>query len=286
MTLYLGCPMWGLNTWVGSFFPSGTKQRDFLATYSRRLNTVEGNTTFYAVPDVSTVERWRDETPPVFLFCLKVPQEISHSKRLRQIEADLAEFTDRLQRLQDRCGPTFLQLPPTFGGALFPLLQDFIQAWPRQFKLAVEPRHEDYLGQGSMAQAFQALLRQHDMALCEFDTRGLRSDTTQSDAIVRGARERKPDFEPSFIRPASFAFVRYCGHPQVDQNEVWLSEWADHIGQWLTRGDDVYFFTHHPDDTYAPEVARRLHRLIAARVALPDLPSWGEAPPPQPSLFG
>ena len=40
--------MWGLKTWVGSFFPKGTKQKDFLATYSRRLNTVEGNTTFYS----------------------------------------------------------------------------------------------------------------------------------------------------------------------------------------------------------------------------------------------
>ncbi len=54
MPLYLGCPIWGLKGWVGNFFPAGAKQRDFLALYSRRLNTVEGNTTFYAIPDPAT----------------------------------------------------------------------------------------------------------------------------------------------------------------------------------------------------------------------------------------
>lgn len=70
--------MWGLKAWVGSFFPAGAKQREFLALYSRRLQTVEGNTTFYATPDVATVERWRAETPPGFRFCFKFPQSISH----------------------------------------------------------------------------------------------------------------------------------------------------------------------------------------------------------------
>ena len=87
MSLYLGCPIWGLKGWVGNFFPAGAKQRDFLALYSRRLNTVEGNTTFYAIPDQTTVERWRDETPPGFKFCLKFPKIISHQLRLRNAEA-------------------------------------------------------------------------------------------------------------------------------------------------------------------------------------------------------
>lgn len=286
MTLYLGCPMWGLKTWVGGFFPTGTKPKEFLATYSRRLNTVEGNTTFYALPDAATVERWRDETPPGFRFCLKVPQEISHRKRLRQIDADLAAFTDRLQRLGDRCGPTFLQLPPSFNGQQFAALQAFVEVWPRTFKLAIEPRHPDFFGQSSTAQRFAALLQQHNMAVCEFDTRGLRSNSVPVDSTVMEARQRKPDFAPTFVRPASFAFVRYCGHPQVDQNDVWLSEWAGHIGDWLKRGDDVYCFTHHPDDTHAPDVARRLHGLIAKHNPLPELPTWDKPPPQQPSLFG
>jgi uncharacterized protein YecE (DUF72 family) len=44
---YIGCAVWGYKEWVGELFPSGSKNADFLALYSRRLTTVEGNTTFY-----------------------------------------------------------------------------------------------------------------------------------------------------------------------------------------------------------------------------------------------
>jgi len=44
---YIGCAVWGYKDWVGELFPSGSKNADFLSLYSRRLTTVEGNTTFY-----------------------------------------------------------------------------------------------------------------------------------------------------------------------------------------------------------------------------------------------
>ncbi len=51
MSLYLDCPVWTYKGWIGSFFPEGTKQTNFLREYARRLKTVEGDTTFYAVPN-------------------------------------------------------------------------------------------------------------------------------------------------------------------------------------------------------------------------------------------
>ena len=50
MNLYIGCPIWSWKGWVGNFYPEGTKPAEFLHEYARRLTTVEGNTTFYAVP--------------------------------------------------------------------------------------------------------------------------------------------------------------------------------------------------------------------------------------------
>src|ERR1700704_6509692 len=103
--LYLGAPIWANKAWVGTFFPEGTRQREFLSLYSRRLNTVEGNTTFYGIPSAETVTRWRDETPPGFKFCLKFPKAITHERRLRDAEVETAEFADRLRLLDDRAGP-------------------------------------------------------------------------------------------------------------------------------------------------------------------------------------
>jgi len=272
MTLYLGCPAWSLKTWVGNFFPSGTKQRDYLAQYSRRFSTVEGNTTFYALPDAATVERWRDETPDGFKFCLKVPQTISHHKRLHGCEAETAQFIDRLQRLRDRCGPAFLQLPPMFTGRNLAALAAFLAAWPHELALAVEPRHSDFFG-GPAEADFEALLRQHNAARCIFDTTALFSVPKTYNAMVLDAQSRKPRFPKRTTLTAHFAFVRYVSHPDVPANQPWLQPWAKQVADWLNAGSNVYFFGHHPDDTHAPAVVRLLHTYVQAHTPILPLPT-------------
>ncbi len=285
MAFYLGCPIWGLKTWVGNLFPKGTKPKDFLAIYSRRLNTVEGNTTFYALPDVDTIVRWRDATPSGFKFCLKVPQSISHYKRLRQCEADTAAFADHLRLLGERCGPAFLQLPPSFDATHLDALGAWLAAWPADLPLAVEPRHADFFG---IAEAdFDALLQQYGVARCTFDTAPLFSAQASGPEVVE-AQARKPRLPTRAARTAAFAFVRYVGHPNVAANRTWLAGWASHVANWLAGGEDVYFFCHHPNDTYAPVLARLFYGLVSEQLhTLPPLPDWeGVDPVAQPGLFG
>ncbi len=288
MTLYLGCPMWGLKAWVGSFFPPDTKQKDFLATYSRRLNAVEGNTTFYALPDAEKIARWHNATPAGFKFCLKVPQVISHHKRLRRCETETAEFIDRLRLLGDRCGPAFLQLPPAFRAAQLDALSAWLEMWPQDLSLAVEPRHADFFGPAEGE--FDALLRQHGVARCVFDTAPLFSIRASTPEVAE-AQSRKPNFPTRHTRTAAFAFVRYVGHPDVSANRPWLEAWGTRTAKWLGNGEDVYFFFHHPDDAHAPELVRLFHKLLSEQrtepaLALPPLPAWGEAgSPAQPGLW-
>jgi uncharacterized protein YecE (DUF72 family) len=252
MTLYLGCPIWGLKGWVGNFFPAGAKQRDFLTLYSRRLNTVEGNTTFYAVPDSTTVERWRDEAPPGFKFCLKFPKIITHQLRLRNAEAETEAFLERLRLLGDRCGPSFLQLPPNFSSRNLQSLISYLGCLPSDFRYAVEVRHPDFFS----APAEAAL----------------------DDEATVTAQERKPDVPVRFTRTAPFTFIRFIAHPKVEANAELLAGWAGRVSGWLTAGDDVFFFLHSPTDVLSPLLARDLHYRIAALYPLPPLPSWSEEP--------
>jgi uncharacterized protein YecE (DUF72 family) len=77
------------------------------------------------------------------------------------------------------------------------------------------------------------------------------------------------------VRTASFAFVRYIGHPDVEANAPLLDEWAEQMAAWLKEGATVYAFCHSPDQTYAPPICRGL--LIALQcVPLDPLP-WDEA---------
>jgi uncharacterized protein YecE (DUF72 family) len=276
-TGYWGCPIWGLKEWVGNFFPKGAKQRDFLTLYSRRLSTVEGNTTFYAIPSIETVARWRDQTPPGFKFCLKFPKVITHQLRLRNAGAETQEFLDRLRRLGDRCGPSFLQLPPNFGRANLQSLISYLDSLPHDFQYAVEVRHLDFFSDPGEA-ALDEALRARGVARVLFDARGLRSAEPKDEATVT-AQERKPNVPARFTRTAPFAFVRYIAHPQIKANAALLDEWAERVSGWLAAGDDVFFFLHSPTDVLSPVLARELHSRVAARRPLPPLPSWSAEPP-------
>ena len=286
MSLFLGCPMWGLKSWVGTFFPAGAKARDFLALYSRRLNTVEGNTTFYAIPSVATVARWRELTPRGFKFCFKFPKAISHQRRLRDAGAETAEFLDRLAQLGDQCGPSFLQLPPAFDARQLPTLAAYLDTLPRDFQFAVEVRHPDFFG-GPAEPALDDVLRERGIARLLYDVRGLRSAEPDDEATVT-AQRRKPNVPARFTRTASFAFVRYIGHPRLNANAGLLADWAERVSAWLAAGEDVFFFLHSPTDVLSPALARDLHTYIAKRHPLPPLPSWREEPPEpkQASLLG
>ena len=275
MALYVGCPMWGLKSWVGNFFPDGTRQKDFLAAYSRRLNTVEGNTTFYALPAADLVERWRDETPPGFRFCLKFPQAITHTKRLHDAQAETEAFADRLRRLGDRRGPAFLQLPPSFTAQQLPALEAYLAEWPADLACAVEARHASFFG-GPTGAAFEAVLRRFNAAQCVFDTSALFSVPASQDAEIRAAQAQKPRFPARDTRTAPFAFIRFLSHPDPTANRPWLEPWAERVAGWLRGGDDVYIFLHHPDNTHAPEVARLFHGMVAARTPVEPLPDWGD----------
>ena len=110
--LYVGCPIWSFKGWVGNFYPQGTKPSDFLREYTRRLTTVEGNTTFYAIPPKKTIEGWAAEMPDGFHFCPKLPRAISHEGNLEQHVEDALSFIEIMGQLGTRLGPVFLQLPP------------------------------------------------------------------------------------------------------------------------------------------------------------------------------
>jgi len=115
-----------VQSWVGNFYPEGTKPSEFLREYTRRLTTVEGNTTFYAVPAQKTLKGWIEEMPETFRFCPKVPKAISHEGKLMDYVERAREFIDIMSQLGARLGPMFLQLPPRYSPKLLDDLQAFL----------------------------------------------------------------------------------------------------------------------------------------------------------------
>ena len=77
--------MWANRNWVGRSLPHDTAGRE-LKAYACVCNAVEGNTTFYATPDSGTVEQWRAATTSDFRFVFKLPREVTHDRRLRDVD--------------------------------------------------------------------------------------------------------------------------------------------------------------------------------------------------------
>lgn len=274
---FIGCPVWANKDWVGSFYPPKTKSAQYLVEYGRRLNTVEGNTTFYAVPSSTTLQDWVEKTPASFRFCPKVPRTISHGERLAGRIEEANQFLAVMSGLGERLGPIFLQLPPRYGPTFLPDLQAFLDAWPGQMQLAVEVRHLAWFS-SPQYEILNQLLAGYKMARVAIDTRPIRD--LRSDPILAGsvyqqlllARERKPDVPIVPERTAGFIFVRYIGHPALEQNIPFLDEWADRIAGWLAEGADAYVFCHCPDQRLDPALCLALYREVARRISLPALP--------------
>src|SRR3712207_225314 len=82
--IQVGCQGWNYADWTTKaggetiFYPRGTKSGEMLEIYARAFETIEVDSTFYAIPPSSTVESWYKKTPENFTFSLKMPQEITH----------------------------------------------------------------------------------------------------------------------------------------------------------------------------------------------------------------
>jgi uncharacterized protein YecE (DUF72 family) len=146
--LHIGISGWTYPPWrKGAFYPKELPQKRELEYASRQVNTIEINGSFYSLQRPSSYLAWHAATPPGFVFAVKGGRFITHVKRLRNVEAPLANFfASGILLLKKKLGPILWQLPPSlrFDAGL---LENFIRMLPRDMKQAA------------------ALARKHDKAV-------------------------------------------------------------------------------------------------------------------------
>ena len=128
----IGTQGWNYDAWVGPFYPEGTRPVDFLRVYARAFDTVEVDSTFYAIPAPRTLRDWAERVPDEFQFALKMPQEITHESRLRNVAPALDQFFERARELGPKLGPVLVQLGPDFAPNELPALATFLPLLPRR----------------------------------------------------------------------------------------------------------------------------------------------------------
>lgn len=284
MNFLIGCAVWAYKGWVGGLYPQGSRASEFLHLYSRRFTTVEGNTTFYAIPNPETVSRWAKETPPGFEFCLKLPRDITHQGLLKPYIPAALTFLEGMRPLGKRLGPIFAQLPPSYTPALIDDLASFLEAWPRTTApLALEVRHPEWYREPYKTNLTQ-LLETLGVGRVLLDSRPIY--TGEDDPQLESER-RKPKLPLQLGVTTTFSLIRFISHPNLAVNQPFMEQWVQQIQQWLQAGKRIYFFVHCPTEERSPHNARYFQQLLEQNgVPVPPLP-WNQLqhPPQQINLW-
>ena len=266
-----GTAGWVFAPWRGTFYPEGLVQKHELAYASSRLGSIEINATFRANQKPASFAKWSAEARDGFVFAIKGPQLVTHIKRLRNCEGELANFfASGPLALGTKLGPFVWQLPPnlSFDAAV---LADFLTQLPRTSadyvalarKADARLKSEPFLettGIGPIRHAIEmrhpsfddpaanALLARHNIAR-------VIADTAQS---------------PQRDLTADFAYCRLQGPARGDAQGYQaadIADWAGAIDAWTTSGKDVFAYFVHEDKVHAPANAIALRQALG--IALP-----------------
>lgn len=234
MSILVGTSGWQYRDWREVLYPAGLPQRRWLERYAEIFATVESNAAFYRLPKLETFESWRDRTPPGFVMAVKASRYLTHVKRLQNPEEPVERLMKAAAGLGPKLGPILLQLPPTLTVDV-DLLDRCLACFPRDVRLAVEPRHASW-----WTDELRAVLTERGAALCWADRKG-------------------QDLNPLW-RTADWYYVRLHEGP----DKTWpaydnrrLKLWADRLA-----GCDGYIYFNNDMQAAAVANARRFTELL------------------------
>lgn len=253
----LGTQGWDYTAWVGPFYPDGTRPADFLTSYARAFDTVEVDSTFYAIPPEKTVRGWAERVKERFTFALKMPREITHERRLVGCADRLAEFADRVRLLGPKLGPVLIQLGPDFGPEQREALEAFLPLLPRDVRFAIEFRRPGWIGPQLIE-----LLRPYGVAL----------------ALIDGPFVSRERMIALAAHPtADFGYVRWMGPDRkiedysrvVADRQRELGMWAVGLAALAARVTRVHGYFNNHFQGHSPASARAMQALIGQRPVAP-----------------
>ena len=160
----VGIGGWVFPPWRNNFYPEGLAQKNELEYASRQLSAIEINATYHRLQKPASFAKWRDATPPGFVFSIKGSQYVTNRRVLGKAGEAIGRFmASGLAELGPKLGPIVWQFATTkiFDaddfGAFLDLLPRKLEG--RALRHAVEVRHPSFMSPG-----YLALVRRHGVA--------------------------------------------------------------------------------------------------------------------------
>ena len=154
--LLIGCSGWNYGSlpennggWIGVFYPDKEIKR--LRYYSEFFDTAEMDASFYERfynnMTKGTFIGMSKATPAGFQFSVKVPETITHKKRLdikKNVLKDFEAFLEKISPLRNanKLGAILIQLPPSFRVDEFKNVESFLNELSTFSNIDNEKSHE------------------------------------------------------------------------------------------------------------------------------------------------
>lgn len=263
LQIYVGASKWGEKSWTGKIYPPKTPDREFLPLYCQNFNTVEFGATFYTNYTADDMDRWIRQVAaaPDFKFCPRMPQQISHVRRLKNAEERTAQFYQSLSVIGNHLGPLILQLGENFSPKLFSNLQGYLPGLPRTIPVHVEIRNKNWFVDGEERNNYFELLRELGVGTVISDTAGRR------DAVHMELTRDE-------------VLIRFVGNNLAPSDYTRMDGWVERFKVWQGLGlKKIWFFMHQNDERYVPEACdyliKRMNEQLGTQVARPKLLNKG-----------
>ena len=215
----VGVGGWVFPPWRSNFYPPRLAQKDELEYASRQLTAIEINATYHRLQKPASFAKWRDATPPGFVFSVKGSQYVTNRRVLGEAGDAIERFmASGLAELDSKLGPIVWQFATTkiFDADDF---EAFLRLLPAKLgaldiRHAVEVRNPSF-----MTPEFLALVRRHGVATVFAD-----SDKYPSFADTSG--------EFVYARLMNTESQYATGYPPRR-----ISFWADCARDWAAGGN-------------------------------------------------
>ena len=249
----VGCSGWNYGDtpekggWTDVFYPDKNTKR--LRYYSEFFNTAEMDSIFYekfySQMTKGTFIGMARATPEKFQFSVKVPETITHNKRLdinKGAMVDFEEFLDEISPLKtaNKLGAILFQLPPSFTVSDFKNIEGFLDRLPTSsasssgYDYAIEFRHPSWSTEGPWN-----MLKHYNIAAVMTDS---------------PAKENLQFLSDITITTADHSFIRF--HGRNTKGHYWynylyskeeLKPWAEKVSQikQQTKVLRIYFNNHY-----------------------------------------
>jgi uncharacterized protein YecE (DUF72 family) len=286
--ILVGTSSWADPGFLKEWYPPKMAAKERLPWYAQRFQTVELNSSFYAVPDRSTVHQWVAATPDDFVFDVKVHRALSrHAAPLDSLPPDLRDGVETSERgrvrmsdelelalahrvveetapLADagKLGAYLVQLTPAFAPRRHELeeLDGLVEAFD-PYPVAVELRHRGWVRE-----------KRIERTLGWFSERGVSFvcvDAPPGDEIpIMPPLDAVTNERLAYLRAHGRNTEGYLHGRSVAERFAWrysdeeLEEIGDRVGSLAEQAGEVHvaFNNNRGDD--APTAAQRFRALL------------------------